>query len=565
MLIYDWRAPIASMFYDCEIGPAGYDAPMGRVTGQLTRKRQFKIINGEMEYALETSANIQDDVLQRELSQTADEKMKSIIATIQKEQNQIIRNETAGALLIQGVAGSGKTSIALHRIAFLLYRFQNRLTAQNVAILSPNKVFGDYISNVLPELGEEPIQQLSFSDLAETHLAGLLGFAPENDPLETHDEAWAKRARYKSTLNFLQELDAFIKRIPELAFAPADYTFGPFTASAESIQSRFEAYSHYPVQRRLKMIATEIRDRFASDPFLEAEVPKAGTILKGLRAMLKIKTTLALYKAFYQELGMSKMFVMHGKRTLEWADVYPFLYLHAAYEGLGKREGIRHLVVDEMQDYTPVQFAVLNLLFPCQKTILGDYGQCINPNHRHTLEDLRQLYGDAQFVELNKSYRSTYEIIRFAKRFQGAAALEPVERHGEEPLLVPCHDRAEEIARIGDMIGAFEQSGYVSLGIIAKTNQQAQGLYAALAEHHEVYLLTPESSSFVNGVSVAGIRMSKGLEFDQVIVADADSETYATEYDRGLLYIACTRAMHKLALFYTGELTGFLETGQSNS
>lgn len=200
LLIFDWRAPVSSMFYDYEVGPAAYDAPSGRVEGMLTKKRQFKIKDGVMEYALESSANIQDDILQKELSHTSDEKMKSIISTIQKEQNQIIRNDKAETLIIQGVAGSGKTSIALHRIAFLLYRYKNRLSARNITILSPNKVFGDYISNVIPELGEEPIYELGFDELADIQLEGIVGFEADKDPLEDKDEAWVQRTRFKSTL-----------------------------------------------------------------------------------------------------------------------------------------------------------------------------------------------------------------------------------------------------------------------------------------------------------------------------------------------------------------------------
>ncbi|VIG68634.1 helicase, UvrD family [Clostridioides difficile] len=187
LIILDWRSPIASMFYDYEIGKAGYDAPIGWVDGEITRKRQFKIKNGKLEYALESSINIQDDILQKELSHTSDEKMKSIISTIQKEQNQIIRNDKAHTLIIQGVAGSGKTSIALHRIAFLLYRFKDKISANNVIILSPNKVFGDYISNVLPELGEEPLCELSFENIAEVQLDRVINFESEKDPLEIND------------------------------------------------------------------------------------------------------------------------------------------------------------------------------------------------------------------------------------------------------------------------------------------------------------------------------------------------------------------------------------------
>ena len=416
-------------------------ATIGRIEGKLTRKRQFKIKDGKLEYALESSVNIQDDILQRELSHTSDEKMKSIIATIQKEQNQIIRNEISDTLIIQGVAGSGKTSIALHRIAFLLYRFKDRLTANNVTILSPNKVFGDYISNVLPELGEEPIYELSFADIAEV------------------------------------QLESYIGQLPGIVFEPADYTYGRFTAKAETISARFDAYRKYPVKQRLQMIADDIYDRFDTDNVMEDDIPKSRTILKALNKMLKVKNTLSLYKAFYKQVKKPEMFVMVAKNTLEWADVFPFLYLHAAFEGLRKSGIIRHLIVDEMQDYTPVQYAVINLLFKCQKTILGDFGQFINPNHLHTLDDIRQLYNGAEYVELTKSYRSTYEIISFAKQIGGTGTIEAIERHGEPPALINCQDKRDELTCIKRGLEAFCQTAYSSLGIITKNNHDAKLLY----------------------------------------------------------------------------------------
>ena len=213
--------------------------------------------------------------------------------------------------------------------------------------------------------------------------------------------------------------------------------------------------------------------------------------------------------------------------------MYPFLYLHDAFEGLKSGSAVRHLVVDEMQDYTPVQYAVLNRLFRCDKTILGIFGQSINPNRLSTLEDLRQIYCGARYISLNKSYRSTYEIIRFSARLQGVEALEPVARHGDEPQVLPCAGRRAEAARIGALIDRFEGSGYASMGVIAKTNRDARALYELLGRRLGVRLLTPESGSFSNGVMVTSVQMSKGLEFDEVIVAGADRAAYATEYDRG--------------------------------
>ncbi|PBH50911.1 helicase [Clostridioides difficile] len=559
LIILDWRSPIASMFYDYEIGKAGYDAPIGWVDGEITRKRQFKIKNGKLEYALESSINIQDDILQKELSHTSDEKMKSIISTIQKEQNQIIRNDKADTLIIQGVAGSGKTSIALHRIAFLLYRFKDKISANNVIILSPNKVFGDYISNVLPELGEEPLCELSFENIAEVQLDRVINFESEKDPLEINDAKWSERVRFKSTLDFVKLIDDYIKQMPNKIFIPKDYTFGSFTAKSDWIQSRFEAYNRYPVKKRLEKVAEDIHYKFESDNIMEEDLPKVKSILKSLNGMLTIKNTLTLYKDFFKQMNISNMFVMATKKTLEWSDVYPFIYIHAAYEGIQEDKIIRHVVIDEMQDYTPIQYAVINLLFKCKKTILGDFGQLVNPNHTHTLDDMKQLYNDGELVMLNKSYRSTFEIINFAKKIQDISSLELIERHGEEPALLKCNNEQDEINKIKIEIEEFKKSDNATLGIILKTDNDAKAVYDALREKYSVHLISSESSSFTKGVSITSIKMSKGLEFDEVIVPSVNNKTYYSDYDRSLLYIACTRAMHKLKLTYTGELTQLID------
>ncbi|MGL5434720.1 MAG: HelD family protein [Lachnospiraceae bacterium] len=559
LLIFDWRAPVAGIFYEYETGPAGYQAPCGRIEGELTRKRQFKISNGVMEYALESSDNVQDDVLQRELSNTSDEKMKSIILTIQKEQNQIIRNEKASTLIIQGVAGSGKTSIALHRIAYLLYRFKERLSAHNITIISPNRVFGDYISNVLPELGEEPIFEISFTDLAEVQLEKVIGFEPDRGDQSWNDAAWIRRVQFKSTLEFVRQMDDYISRLPELVLDPKEYQYDPFSVSAEWIRARFGAYPGQPLMRRLTLVAEDIREYFDSNNIQEDELPGVRTILKNLKTMLRFKKTLALYKDFYSQAGQSEMLVMPDKKTLEWNDVFPFLYLHAAFQGLQESQLIRHLVVDEMQDYTPVQFAVLNRLFRCQKTILGDFGQSINPNFNHTLTDLQQLYQGAELVRLNKSYRSTYEIISFARQIQPGGDLEAMERHGEMPEIIGCEDDGDQRIRVIEIIDAFNKGSGNTMGIILKTDKAARKLYKILRTGRSISLIEPGSSGFENGISVTSVRMSKGLEFDAVVIPDADNQTFKTEHDRSLLYVACTRAMHQLTLLYSGEKSAFID------
>ncbi len=553
ILIFDWRAPVSGMFYDCEPGRAGYDAPAGRVQGELTRKRQFKISQGQLEYVLESAVNIRDDVLQRELSRTSDEKMKAIITTIQREQNRIIRNEKADTLIIQGVAGSGKTSVALHRVAYLLYRFKGALTAENVLIISPNRVFADYISNVLPELGEEPIGETGFTDIAAARLDGIIQFEPAADPFETDDPARAEREQFKSTIEFVRMMDQYLERAASINFEPEDYRFGRFTAAKSWILERYGAYRRYPVKRRLYEVSEDILRKFEEENLFGNELPKQREICRKLGTMFKIRNTLALYQDFYQAAGIPQMLVTPRKKTLEWPDVYPFLYFHAAFEGLKEDRSVRHLVIDEMQDYTPVQYAVINKLFPCKKTILGDFWQRLNPNHLHTLDHFGGIYENAETVELNKSYRSTYEIISFAKKIQNVAALEPMERHGAHPELIACGDHREELAGIKEKIEAFRNSGRVTLGIILKTNSKAAELHRNLSPNYDLQLLTPDSRQFVKGITVASVQMAKGLEFDEVIIPSAGSGTYFTDYDRRLLYIACTRAMHKLTVLYTGD------------
>ena len=565
LYVIDWRSPVASMFYDFELGPAFYDAPQGHTEGALTLKRQFKITNGEMEYAFDSSQNIQDDILQQELAHTSDEKMKSIISTIQKEQNQIIRDEKAHTMIIQGVAGSGKTSIALHRVAFLLYRFRNTIKAQNVTIISPNKVFGNYIANVLPELGEEPIFEASLEDLALVQLEDGVDFVGSRDPLETDDPAWEQRVRFKSTVEFVQLMDDFIARLPQLAFQAKNYEYKDWTVPAEWIQGRVDVYKRFPLMKRLEMVADDIHSRLENEFLREEEPPHRNRIFQALRKMLAMKTTLSAYRAFFRQLGKerAKLYKPFQKGVLEWNDVYPYLYLQAAFTGLQESRLIKHLVIDEMQDYSPIQYAVLNRLFQCPKTILGDFSQSINPNCPYSLEELHQFYEGSTLMRLEKSYRSTWEIIHFAKQIVKQADFQAVERHGPAPELLEFSTEEEELVEICRQVEAFHQGKYNAMGIVTRTNSAAKELYEKLkARGAGVELITPESSAFHNGATVLSIQMSKGLEFDQVLIPQADGENYHTDFDKNLLYVACTRAMHQLDISCVGEVSPLLPFGK---
>lgn len=565
LYVIDWRSPVASMFYDFETGPAHYTTPAilrepeKKIDGELTLKRQFKIKNGELEFAFDSSQNIQDDILQQELAHTSDEKMKSIISTIQKEQNKIIRDEKTDVMIIQGVAGSGKTSIAMHRIAFLLYRFRDTIKAENITIISPNKVFGDYISSVLPELGEEPVFEASLEDLALVQLEEGVDFVGAKNPLETDDPAWTGRVQFKGTAEFAEKLREYCALLPRLAFEAQDYVFGEFSVPADWIRERVEIYSRFPLLKRLEQVADDIHSRLENEFLRDEKPPHRNTIFQALRKMLKLKSTLAAYKEFYRWLGCPKLYKPFQKGVLEWNDVYPYLYLQAHFSGVQKSLLIKHLVIDEMQDYTPIQYEVLNCLFSCPKTILGDFGQSIDPNCRYTLEELHGLYPGSQLMRLEKSYRSTYEIIHFAKKISGAEDFQAVERHGEEPVLLRAATEEQELQALAERIARFHQSEYNAMAILTRTNPEAQALYDKLIEiGAEVSLITPESKAFHNGATVMSVQMSKGLEFDQVVIPFAGEAAYHSEFDRNLLYVACTRAMHHLTLTCTGEPTHLL-------
>ncbi|MCX8132312.1 MAG: AAA family ATPase [Clostridia bacterium] len=561
MLIYDWRAPISSLYYDFELGHAFYEAPVGLIEGEMTLKRQYKIKNSLMEYALESSISINDEVLQKELSHTSDQKMKNIVATIQKEQNQIIRNEDADVLVIQGVAGSGKTSIALHRVAYFLYKYKERLSAQNIMIISPNKVFADYISNVLPELGEEPVTESSYEDIAFellNHSIDFESFAEQVETtLEENDKNLAERIKFKSSLEFLSLLDQYLDYTDEKCFCPCDCIFGKFTVQKGFVKTRYHALRSKPVLQRMEEIAENIIERMKLEGGSGQKIPGRKEVQKKLAAMLKFTSILEFYTGFFEFIGRPDLFTMKSGNKLEASDVYPYLYLKIYFEGIEEYDGIKHAVIDEMQDYTPVQYAVIKKLFRCRKTILGDFGQSVNPYNSISKLSFMELYENTKFVELTKSYRSTFEIIKFAQKIQNHN-IDPVERHGDEPQIKKCRDRLSELAEIYSILEEFERSAYSSIGIICRTNSQAEELYKELSQKHEISLLDFGSTKFSNGITITAIHMAKGLEFDEVVIPFVNSDIYHSEYDRSLLYIACTRAMHKLTITSHGQISRLL-------
>ncbi|MBF9223634.1 HelD family protein [Hymenobacter ruricola] len=560
-LIFDWRAPISSMFYDFELGDAFYATPSGVIHGAIGRKRQYKIRDGRLEFMLENDVNIHDDVLQRELAKSSDDKMKNIVATIQRDQNAVIRNETAPVMVIQGVAGSGKTSIALHRIAFLLYRYRETLAARDVLIISPNKVFADYISNVLPELGEEHLPELGMEELA----ADLLGqqypfqtfFEQVSALLETPAPAFVERIRFKASFEFLGQLNQYLLHVENHYFTGAALRVGSAVVPLAFLQARFRAYHRVPLLKRFALVAEDVRNHVRAATGRKLSGGEKATIGEAIPRMFKFNNVLDFYRDFYRWLGQPALFRYEPGTSLEYADVFPLIYLRIRLEGSAAYDHVKHLLVDEMQDYTPVQYAVLGRLFSCRKTILGDVSQTVNPYSASSAETIERVFPQAEVVKLYRSYRSTVEITAFAQRLAPNPDIIPLERHGPAPVVAGFGSAAEELQALQGMLTAAPGSAPQSLGIICKTLKQAEQVHEAL-QGPGVYLLTDESTAFREGVVITTAHLAKGLEFDAVIVPFVSAGNYHTEVDKRMLYIACTRAMHRLTLTHAGERTTFL-------
>lgn len=513
-LIYDWRAPVAGMYYEHELGEAEYDSPEGVVKGEISLKRQYRIRKSRLEFMFESSVTIQDDILQKELVTNTDEKMRNIVATIQKEQNRIIRNMDALVLIIQGVAGSGKTSIALHRIAYLLYAMKGGLESSDVLIISPNKVFADYISNVLPELGEEMVPESSVGEI----LAGVLDsryryqtFLEQAEMLITDPQpAYVERMRYKSSYEFVTQLERFIIFAENNFFKAADLKLTEhITIPSEYIDAQFRRFNRYPMRVRFDAMADYIVEMAYADCRISVSTFDRRKIKQKIKGMFIGNDDIDVYKRFYSWTGNPGMFKLRKDRSLEYSDLAPLAYIHLAFEGSSCIYKVKHLLIDEMQDYTPIQYKVLQKLFNCRKTILGDIGQSLIPYTSSDAGMIRKVFVNGVVMKLSKSYRSTYEI----------AAL----------------------------INEFKDSSYDSLGIICRSERLASELKEFLSVYvDDINHISTKTAAFSKGVVITSVSMAKGLEFDEVIIPCLDS--FKSDSDLALLYIAVTRAMHRLTM-----------------
>ena len=555
-LVNDWRSPICSMYYDYETGPASYKAPGGVVEGEILNKRQFSIKNGELIRTFDNNLNIDDELLQEVLATESNDKMKNIVNTIQQEQNAVIRNSEDKNLIVQGIAGSGKTSVALHRIAFLLYKIEN-LSSNNVLIFSPNQIFSEYISNVLPELGEENTMQTTFHDFLSTYIDEFKAVEPFSSFIERYYkyiEPNEELVRYKQNDKVIEDIELYIKDLLNKISFTDGIENRDFTITKDELNQMLkDRYSKMLLDERLDLIAEKL-----SDNYYKGNKSKARTIRSILLGLLNIPFDLKeIYKNFYR----SEAFINgYGKsiteneivnttreKTIKYEDACLFAYLKSLLKGFEYRGLIEQVVIDEAQDYSLIQYIILRNIFKkANFTILGDINQTINPYYKYdSLEILKKVFTeDTKYLELKKTYRSSPEIIDYSNKILGLDHVSAIRKSDNIPVQIKdnsIEDIINDIKRL-----KFQ---YKSVAIITKTDQESEYLYNLLKpEFEDISLLNYNSVNFKKDLVILPAYVAKGLEFDSVVIYIDKNNNYK-ETEKYLYYVACTRAQHELIIY----------------
>lgn len=560
-LVNDWRAPVSGLFYDYDKGPASYDAPAGTMKGEITSKWQYKIRRGEMVYEFESDIKIDDDILKAELGSSGEVQLKNIIRTIQKEQNAIIRNTEDKIMVIQGAAGSGKTSVALHRIAYLLYHDRKNLKSSNILILSPNSVFADYISHILPELGEENIREMSFDLFAYKDLQDTAADCEDKyDQIEKavkNPSLW-KRYREKQSQEFISRLDGFILELEDefINFQDVEYK-GHVLTEGEIIRLFYFKFSEIPLLSRMEAVGEYFIDQVETLRGRDLSEEEREELTEKFQSMYGVRDFYVLYSRFLDREGYDPLPKKPlEKRSLKYEDVYPLLYLKHNLIRCREHREIRHLVVDEMQDYSWVQYLLLKKLFPCRMTILGDKAQTMEENRQDVMEFLPRIFGrNIRKIYMNRSYRNTVEIAEYAGRIVGMEGVELFERHGapvEEKEFKNKRDALDEVLKTW----LSDKDRLETAAVICLTEKEAEeaALYLKekLAENtsgnlEEISYFDRNSGKFKKGLTVTTFYLAKGLEFDRVygIFDKKDKSPLKLQAE----YITATRALHELFMY----------------
>lgn len=574
--VVDWRAPIAGLFYNGGLGKASYKAPSGDIDVDITGRRQLIIKKGQLEGIFDSAVDVKDEILQMVLSKNSSEKLKDIIMTIQEEQDKIIRMPRTKNIVVNGVAGSGKTTIALHRVAYLLYNNRQELEGK-VLILGPNSIFMDYISQVLPSLGEVGVKQETFLGFAISEIGEDIEIMPYEDYLEKivqKDSEIIDREAYKSSFEFIDDLDKYVDEISKDYFniKPVEY-YGEEIVSVEEIKELFEKhYAYMPLFRRAekirRILTVKIKDK-RDEKFRELvkEIKELKESLtdeellrdendiefkRKIRVREIVREVMNSRKVLDEWISTESIVSIYNKfnenRLLTINDLAPILYLMIKLEGKKAKRDYRHVVIDEAQDYSPLQFKVIRELIGSKYfTVVGDVNQrLIKYSDRASMLELGQIFNDVEteIYNLNNSYRSTSEIMEYANKFLVEDKIVPLVRSGEQVESVLANNKEEFKDNLLRKIKELNASGLESVAIVTRNGEKLEEVWNLLKEDIHLVKFDNEDVLYKGGNLIIPSYFAKGLEFDGVIIADFEEDIKNEDL---IKYIMCTRALHSLS------------------
>jgi len=542
--VHDWRSPICSMFYDYETGPASYKAPSGIIKGNIIKKRQYIIEDAELKHIFDNDLNISDSLLQEVLAEESSDKMKNIVNTIQEEQNKVIRNTEDKNLIVEGIAGSGKTSVALHRIAFLLYRIPN-LTSSNVVVFTPNKVFSEYISNVLPELGEDNTYDMTFYDLLCQNINEYKDIENFTDFISRYYKSNVDNydmVKYKQSDEIIKDIDSYINNLLSTIKFNNKLEYDNFIEiDTEELNNMLNyKYNRFPLFERIK----EISKRIASNNY-EGSTKNASSIEKKLKELLNIKLDLKdIFNNFYQS-EYSKYKDKVNDKYLYYEDACIFLYIKSLLVGFNTNHVIKEIVIDEAQDYNKLQYLIIKKTFKTSNyTILGDTNQTINPYYKYdSLEELTSIFESSKYITLTKTYRSTGKIIDYTNKILGLNHVTAIRNEKASDIIFRNNITKNDFLTDINNLKTISKS----IAIITKNDKEAEKVYNMLKDDLDIMLIDG-FGHIKRDLVVVPSYVAKGLEFDSVIIYTDEDNKYQ-EKDKYLFYVACTRAQHNLIIY----------------
>lgn len=577
-LVIDWRAPVASLFYESGLGKSSYKAPDGNIDVEILKKRQYVIKRKKLLGFFDSAVDVKDDILQLVLSKNAEAKLSDIVMTIQKEQDIVIRQPRNKIVVVNGVAGSGKTTIALHRVAYLLYNYREILQ-DKVLILGPNSIFMEYIASVLPSLGEVGVNQKTFSSFA----AEVLDFSRRDvmtakqymERILSGDEQFIKRIIYKNSVRFVSELDKIAEKTEKECYELQDVVYnGKIIVSKDEICKMFNGYYvHMPLFRRTKkikrIIFSKLRDERNN---VVREINKKYTqIINNLsdeernlqqnavdfKRRLKIREIIKKFIEVKKKLtwidnpDIKQLYSeMMGEETLYTADdLTALLYLSIKLEGLKLDQEIKHVVIDEAQDYSNLAFKVIRYITGCTgMTIVGDSNQRLIPFEGElAIDNMNDASGniETEYFKLSKSYRSTVEIMEYANKFLKGNAVVPLVRNGKPVDEFKISDKTELINKILEIISDYKKDEHESIAVICRNLSCTRNIGRLLNGYASI--IDSEDIIYKGGTVVIPSYLAKGLEFDGVIIIHEGSSSIEDKAS----YVMATRALHRLSVIYT--------------